>query len=74
MFEFLAVVVFVWLGWKALGLMLRLTWSAAKLVAGLLLGLALPALIVCGLLVGGIALLVPIAMVCAAVGIIKACV
>lgn len=74
MFELLTLVVFIWLMMKVIGLMLRLTWGMAKIVACILLGLALPVLIICLLFVGGIALLVPIAMIAIAGGIIKACV
>ena len=74
MFELLTTVVFVWLLVKAIGLAFKLTWGAAKLIASLLIGLALPALIICLVFVGGIALLIPIAVIGIAVGILKACV
>ena len=73
MFELLAVVLFVYLMFKALGLAFRLTWGAAKVIATVLIGLALPALIVCFVFLGGIALLVPLIMVAIAAGILKAC-
>lgn len=65
--------IFIWLMMKVIGLMFRLTWGMAKIVACILIGLALPALFVCLLFVGGIVLLVPIAMIAIAGGIIKAC-
>ena len=74
MFELLTIVVFGWLLFKSIGLMLRLTWGVAKIIAAVILVLALPALLVCLLFVGGIALLIPIAMVALAAGIVKACV
>ena len=58
---------------KVIGLMFRLTWGMAKVIACILIGLALPALFVCLIFVGGIALLVPLTMVAIAGGIIKAC-
>lgn len=73
MFELLTVVVFVWLMIKAIGFALRLTWGLAKIVASILMGLALPILIVCFLFAGGVALLVPIAMIAIAICILKAC-
>ena len=73
MFEILTRIVFVWILIKSIGLMLRLTWGAAKIIATVLLVLAFPALLVCMLFVGGIALLIPIAMVCLAGGILRAC-
>ena len=74
MFEILTFIVFVWILIKSIGLMLRLTWGAAKIIATVLLVLAFPALLVCMLFVGGIALLIPIALVCLAGGILRACV
>ena len=74
MLELLTVVIFVWLLVKAIGLAFRLTWGAAKVIASILIGLALPVLIVCLVFVGGIALIVPIAVIGIAFGILKACV
>ena len=74
MFEVLTIVVFVWILIKAFGLMLRLTWGIAKILAAILMVLALPVLLVCLLFAGGIALLIPVAMVGLAAGIVKACV
>ena len=73
MFEVLSLVIFIWLMMKVIGLMFRLTWGMAKVIACLLIGLALPALFVCLFFVGGMALLVPLAMVAIAGGIIKVC-
>ena len=73
MFEILTLIVFIWILIKSIGLMLRLTWGAAKIIAAVLLVLAFPALLVCMLFVGGIALLIPIALVCLAGGILRAC-
>lgn len=74
MFELLSVVIFAWLMMKVIGLMFSLTWGMAKIIACILIGLALPALFVSVVFLGGIALLVPIAMIGIAGGIIKACV
>ena len=73
MLELLTVVVFMYLMFKAIGLALRLTWGMAKIAASILIGLAVPALIVCVIFAGGIALLLPLAMIAIAVGILKAC-
>jgi len=74
MFELLTLVVFIWILIKSVGLMLRLTWGVAKIIAAILIVLALPVLLICLLFVGGIALLIPIAMVAMAAGIVKACI
>ena len=73
MFELLTVAIFIWLLVKATQLAFKLTWGFAKIVASVLIGLAFPALIVCLIFVGGSALLVPIAMIVIAAGILKAC-
>ena len=73
MFELLTVVIFIWLLVKAAGFAFKLTWGVAKIVAAILIGLALPVLIVCVIFVGGIVLLVPLGMIAIAVGILKAC-
>ena len=74
MFELLTIVVFVWLLVKAIGLAFKLTWGMAKIVASILLVLALPLLIVCLLFVGGAILIVPVAMIGIAAGIMKSCI
>lgn len=74
MFELLTVIVFVWLLVKAIRLVFKLTWGITKVVASILMVIALPVLIVCLVFVGGIALIVPIVVIGIAVGILKACV
>ena len=41
MFELLTIAIFVWLMVKAIGLVLKLTWGTAKVIASILIGLAL---------------------------------
>lgn len=74
MFELLTVIVFAWLLVKAVGLAFKLTWGVAKVVASILMVVALPVLIVCLVFVGGLALIVPIAIIALAFGLLKACV
>lgn len=74
MLELLTTVIFIWLLVKAIGLAFKLTWGATKVIASILIGLALPVLIICLVFVGGIALIVPIAVIGIAFGILKACV
>lgn len=73
MFEILTVVLFVWLMGKAIALAFKLTWGVAKVAASILMVVALPALVLCLLFAGGIALIVPLAIVGIAVGILKTC-
>ena len=74
MFELLVLIAFAWLFIKAIGLAFRVTWGLAKVVAVILFALAVPSLIGCFLVASGIALLIPVALVGAAFGILKACV
>ena len=73
MLELLTIVIFIWLLVKAVGLACKLTWGVAKVAASILIGLALPVLIICLVFVGGIVLLVPVAMIATAALIVKAC-
>ena len=72
MFELLTLVIFIWLLVKTIGLAFRLTWGVAKIIASILMVIALPVLIICLVFVGGIALLVPVVMIAIAAGILKA--
>ena len=74
MFELLSVIVFVWLLIKAISLALWLTWGMAKIIAGILIVLTLPMLIVFLLFVGGAILIIPVAMIGIAAGIMKSCI
>ena len=74
MFELLILALFGWLFIKVIGVTLRMTWGIAKITVSLLIGLALPVLFVSLIFIGGIALLVPIAMIAIAAGIVKVCV
>lgn len=74
MFEFLIVIAFVWLMIKAVGLAFKLTWGAAKVVASILMTIALPLLVVCFVFVGGIALILPVGLIALSMGILKSCV
>ncbi|MBQ6719955.1 MAG: hypothetical protein IJN20_06380 [Oscillospiraceae bacterium] len=72
MMELILLVLFCWLFWKALGLAFRVAWGAAKITASLLFLCAVPLLVLCMIFAGGFLLLIPIAMVGAAVGLLKA--
>ena len=72
MFELLVVAAFLWLLIKGLGLAFRVTWGLTKAVAIVLFVLAMPALLGCLLLAGGVLLLIPVALVGIAFGILKA--
>ena len=73
MFELFVMAAFVWLFVKGIGLAFRVTWGLAKVVAVVLFILALPALIGCFLVAGGLVLLVPVGLVAVAWGILMTC-
>ena len=74
MFELLTVAVFIWLLVKSTRLALKLTWGVAKITVSILIGLALPVMFISITFIGGIALLVPVALIAIAASIVKACV
>ena len=73
MFELLVIIGFLWLMVKTVALAFKLTWGLAKIVASVLMVFALPLLIVCFLFFSGIALFLPVVLLCVAFGILKAC-
>ena len=74
MFELLTIVIFIWLLVKTIGLAFKLTWGVAKIIATIMMVIALPVLIFCLVFVGGLALMIPIAVIGMAFGLLKACV
>lgn len=71
MLDILLTVLFCWLVFKVLGLLFRVAWGVTKLVATLLLILALPLLGVCLMFAGGLLLLVPLAVIGLALLLLK---
>lgn len=73
MLELLIIVLFVWLFCKALKLAFKVAWGAAKITASLLFAIAVPLLVLCLVFAGGILLLIPVALIAIAFGVLKAC-
>lgn len=73
MFEIIALILFLLLGAATLRLTFRVAWGVAKLIAIVLFMVAIPALIGCLLLAGGFLLLIPLALVGIAFGILRIC-
>ena len=73
MFELLVLVLFCWIFFGSVRLMFKIAWGLAKILAVILLVLALPSLIGCLLFASGAILLVPIALVFIAWGLLKTC-
>lgn len=70
-FDILVTIAFIWLFIKVIGFLFKATWGLAKIVATILLVLALPALVLCLIFASGFVLIVPIALVAIAFGIVK---
>ncbi|MDO5401362.1 MAG: hypothetical protein Q4F17_10380 [Eubacteriales bacterium] len=73
MLELLLTLFFIWLLFKGIGLAFRVAWGTAKIAASILFTLAIPLLIVCLVFAGGVLLLLPLALVGIAFGLLKAC-
>ncbi len=72
-FEIAITVLFIWLFFKALKLTFKITWGITKIIAVVLFVIALPALICCLLFASGAILLIPLAIIGAAFGLVKWC-
>lgn len=72
MFELLVLILFGWMFFGALRLVCKVTWGLAKIAAVILMALALPILVVCLLFAGGMVLLLPVALIALAWGLMKA--
>ena len=71
MLELFTIVLFCWLFFKALGLAFRAAWGVAKIAASILFAIAVPLLFVSLTFAGGVLLLVPVAMIGIAFGLLK---
>lgn len=72
MLELLVIILFCWLFFKAIGLALKVAWGTTKIIASVLFAIAVPTLIGCLLFAGGLALLLPLALIGIAFGLLKA--
>ena len=73
MIEILISILAIWLLIKAIGVSFKITWGAAKIIATILMVLAIPIFIVCLIFVGGFFLLIPVALIAGAFGLLKIC-
>ena len=74
MMELLLVILFCWLLFKAVKLAFRMAWGTAKIIASILFAVAVPLLVLCLVFAGGLVLLLPLALVGIAFGVLKACI
>lgn len=73
MLEIIFTVLAIFLLVLAFKLALKLTWGAAKIAAICLLVLSVPLFILLLIFAGGLLLLLPVAIIAGAIGLIKAC-
>lgn len=71
MLDFLLTVLFICLFFWTIKLLFKLTWGVAKIIAVILLVVSLPTLIGILMVAGGLVLLIPVALLISAIGIIK---
>lgn len=71
MLEFLLTILSVALFFWLVKLLFKLTWSVAKIIAVILLVIALPTLIGGLMVAGGLVLLIPVALLASAIGTVK---
>ena len=74
MLEILVTLLFCWLFFKAAGLAFRVAWGITKIIASLLLALAVPFLILGMIFAGGLVLLIPVVMIGIALALLADCV
>lgn len=72
MLDLILMILFCWLFFKAIGLAFKVAWGTTKIIASLLFAIAVPMLIACLMFAGGALLLVPVALVALAFGLLKA--
>ena len=73
MIEIIVSVIAIWLLIKAIGLAFKLAWGTTKIIATILLALAVPVFVLCLIFVGGFILLIPVAFIAGAIGLLKMC-
>ena len=73
MFEILVTLLSLWLFFGAVKLAFRLTWGATKIVASVLLGIAVPVMILCLVFAGGAVIFIPALLIGGAFAMLKKC-
>ena len=71
MFEILVTLLSLYFFISALRLAFKITWGATKIVASILLCLALPVLVLCLIFAGGAVILIPALVIAGAFALLK---
>ena len=73
MFEILVTILTLWLFIGSVKLAFRIAWCTTKIIASILLALAVPALILCLVFASGAVILLPSVLIAGAFGLLKRC-
>ena len=73
MFEILVTLLSIWLFIGSIRLAFKIAWGTTKIIASILLALAAPILVLCLIFASGAILLLPMAIIAGAFGLLKRC-
>ena len=73
MFEIIVTLLSIWLFVGSLRLAFKIAWGTTKIIASVLLAVAVPALVLCLIFASGVVLLLPVALIAGAFGLLKKC-
>ena len=73
MFEVLVTLLSIWLFAGSVRLAFKIAWGTTKIIASVLLAVAVPVLVLCLIFAGGVVLLLPVALIAGAFGLLKKC-
>ena len=73
MFEILVTLLSIWLFVGSLRLAFKIAWGTTKIIASVLLAVAVPALVLCLIFASGVVLLLPVALIAGAFTLLKKC-
>lgn len=73
MFEVLVTLLSIWLFAGSVRLAFKIAWGTTKIIASVLLAVAVPVLVLCLIFASGVVLLLPVALIAGAFGLLKKC-
>lgn len=73
MFEILITLLSIWLFAGSVRLAFKIAWGTTKIIATVLLAVAVPILVLCLIFASGVVLLLPVALIAGAFGVLKKC-
>ena len=73
MFEILITLLSIWLFAGSVRLAFKIAWGTTKIIATVLLAVAVPILVLCLIFASGVVLLLPVALIAGAFGLLKKC-